>query len=114
MESKRATIAGPARPDSYKFETGIPKRHILVAKNKNRARNGHGQQWNVNHEFLQCDDFGEFIQAWDAVMHLCPRFPAFVDYLPCEGRLSFELSRYLTALVDYAHSQGKRPVLCEI
>jgi hypothetical protein len=98
-------------------EAIIDGKHDLARfrnQKKNRARNSHGQQWNVNHEFLQCDDFGEFIQAWDAVMHLCPRFPTFVDYLPCEGRLSFELSRYLTALVDYAHSQGKRPVLCEI
>lgn len=71
-------------------------------------------RWNVNHEFLDREDFEEFIQAWDAVMHLCPKFPAFVDYLPPDARLSPELTNYINALIGYAQSRGKRPVLCEI
>jgi hypothetical protein len=70
--------------------------------------------WDVNHQFLDREDFDEFIEAWDAVMHLCPKFPAFVEYLPTNGRLSLELTAYLNALIGYAQSQGKRPVLCEI
>lgn len=72
------------------------------------------QKWNVNHQFLDREDFAEFIEAWDAVMHLCPEFPAFNDYLPPKGVLSPELFTYLAALMNYARSQGKRPVLCEI
>ena len=87
-----------------------------------RFRSGEGNvtsldrtaRWDVNHQFLEREDFDEFILAWDAVMHLCPKFPTFVNYLPPKGCLSFELTRYLTALIDYASSQGKRPVLCEI
>jgi hypothetical protein len=81
---------------------------------KNFAGSKSAQRWNVNHEFLEREDFDEFIQAWDAIMHLCPRFPTFVDYLASEGRLSSELTNYLTALIRYAQSQGRRPVLCEI
>lgn len=81
---------------------------------KNFAGSKSGQRWNVNHEFLEREDFDEFIQGWDAIMHLCPRFPTFVDYLASEGRLSPELTNYLTALISYAQSQGRRPVLCEI
>jgi hypothetical protein len=70
--------------------------------------------WDVNHQFLDREDFEEFIEAWNAVMHLCPKFPAFVEYLPANGSLSPELTTYLNALIGYAQSQGKRPVLCEI
>jgi hypothetical protein len=72
------------------------------------------RQWDVNHHFLDHEDFDEFLEAWDAVMHLCPEFPTFQDYLPLNGVLSGELSTYLSALMKYARSQDKRPVLCEI
>jgi hypothetical protein len=71
-------------------------------------------KWNVNHPFLDRDDFAEFLEAWDEVMHLCPEFPTFYDYLPAAGVLSAELAVYLSALMKYARSRGKRPVLCEI
>src|ERR1700751_4844918 len=38
------------------------------------------RKWDINHHFLERGDSFEFIQAWDAVMHLCPRFPLFQDY----------------------------------
>jgi hypothetical protein len=72
------------------------------------------QKWNLNHRFLERDDFEEFLEAWDEVMHLCPEFPTFYDYVPANGVLSAELSAYLSALMSYARSRGKRPVLCEI
>ncbi|MFZ2075178.1 MAG: hypothetical protein WAV38_00675 [Xanthobacteraceae bacterium] len=72
------------------------------------------QKWNVNHHFLERDDFEEFLEAWDEVMHLCPEFPTFRDYIPANGVLSAELTAYLSALMTYARSRGKRPVLCEI
>jgi hypothetical protein len=72
------------------------------------------QRWDVNHHFLDREDFDEFIQAWDAVMHLCPKFPTFLDYLPSDGRLSSDITVYLSALIKYAQSQGQRPVFCEI
>ena len=72
------------------------------------------EKWNVNHHFLDREDFDEFIQAWEAAMHLCPRFPTFVDYLPPNALISDELSTYFCALINYARSEGKRPVFCEI
>jgi hypothetical protein len=72
------------------------------------------QKWDVNHHFLEREDFEEFIDAWDSVMHLCPEFPSFHDYLPPNGVLSKDLSAYLAGLMSYARSQNKRPVLCEI
>jgi hypothetical protein len=98
-------------------EAIIDGKHDLArfgVQKKNFAQSKSAQRWNVNHHFLEREDFDEFIQAWDAVMHLCPEFPAFVDYLPSEGRLSSELTNYLTALIGHAQSQGRRPVLCEI
>jgi hypothetical protein len=81
---------------------------------RNKGGSSGAEKWNVNHQFLEREDFDEFIQAWDAVMHLCPKFPAFVEYLPPKGVLSTELSVYLSALLDYARSKEKRPVFCEI
>lgn len=72
------------------------------------------QKWNVNHHFLGRDEFAEFIDAWDEVMHLCPEFPAFHDYLPLNGVLSRDLCAYLSALIKYAQARNKRPVLCEV
>lgn len=71
-------------------------------------------KWEINHHFLDRPDFDEFIEAWDSVMHLCPEFPELQDYLPSDGVLSAELTGYLAALMKYARSQGKRPVLCEV
>ncbi len=73
-----------------------------------------GQKWDVNHHFLDRADFDEFIEAWDAVENLCPEFPEFQDYFPPKGMLSAELTAYLAALMKYARSQDKRPVLCEV
>ena len=78
------------------------------------ARAKQAQRWNVNHQFLDRPDFDEFIEAWDAVMHLCPEFPELQDYLPPNGVLSPELVTYLAALMKYARSQHRRPVLCEV
>lgn len=73
------------------------------------------QKWDSNHGFLlDGEDFEEFLEAWDDVMHLCPEAPTFRDYLPPEGILSADLLAYLTALIGYARSRGKRPVLCEV
>jgi hypothetical protein len=72
------------------------------------------RKWDINHHFLDRSDSFEFIQAWDSVMHLCPRFPLFLDYLPPNGVLSAELGPYLSGLMKYARSQDKRPVFCEI
>jgi hypothetical protein len=72
------------------------------------------RKWDINHHFLERSDSFEFVQAWDSVKHLCPRFPLFLDYLPPDGVLSGELAGYLSGLMHYARSQDKRPVLCEI
>ena len=72
------------------------------------------QKWNLNHTFLERPDYAEFVEAWDAVMHLCPAFPTFRGYLAPNGMLSSDLSQYLAALIAYAQEQGRRPVLCEI
>jgi hypothetical protein len=82
-------------------------------------RNSHSdapqkQKWDVNHHFLDRSDEQEFLDAWDEVMHLCPDFPTFQDYLPPAGVLQADLVTYLSGLMDYAHSRDKRPVLCEI
>jgi hypothetical protein len=82
-----------------------------------RQRNGHGnapQKWDVNHHFLDRSDDQEFLDAWDEVMHLCPDFPTFRDYLPAAGVLHADLVTYLSGLMNYARSRNKRPVLCEI
>jgi hypothetical protein len=72
------------------------------------------QKQSMNHHFLECNDFAEFVEARDAAMHLCLEFPEFHDYLPPKGVLSSWLFTYLSALMKHARSQGKRPVLCEI
>jgi hypothetical protein len=78
------------------------------------ARFKAGQKWNVNHHFLERDDFAEFVEAWDSVMHLYPMFPSFQDYLPPNGVLPDALHRYLAGLIAYAQSRNKRAALCEI
>lgn len=87
---------------------GVQKRDITGPKG--------AQKWDVNHHFLDREDYAEFLEAWDEVMHLCPEFPTFKDkdYLPRNGILSAELAVYLSALMQYARSQARRPVLCEI
>lgn len=72
------------------------------------------KKWDVNHHFLDREDFAEFIDCWDEVMHLCPEFPTFLDYLPPRGVLRAELVIYLAGLINYASSRNKRPALCEI
>lgn len=68
----------------------------------------------LNHGFLERDDFFEIVEAWDAVMHLYPRAPSFQDYLPPNGVLPTPLRAYLTGLLDFARAHDKRPALCEI
>jgi hypothetical protein len=87
--------------------------HLKKAAERDRLR-VKTEQWNVNHHFLEREDYAEFIDAWDEVMHLCPEFPSFHDYLPPKAGLSADLLAYLSALMSHARSQGKRPVLCEI
>lgn len=70
-------------------------------------------KWDANHNFLQCHEFSEIIEAWDSVMHLYPMFPSFRDYVPQNGTLSSELRAYLAGLLNYARAQNKRPALCE-
>jgi len=72
------------------------------------------QKWKLNDSFLDRDDFAEFFEAWDVVMHLYPQFPSFQNYLPPNATLSPELHAYLFGLMQYALRQGKRPALCEI
>jgi hypothetical protein len=72
------------------------------------------QKWNVNHLFLEQNDFDEIVAAWDDVMHLYPPFPSFQDYLPPKGEVPSNLRAYLAGLMRYARSHQKRPVFCEI
>ncbi len=72
------------------------------------------QLWDLNHHFLDREDFYEFIEAWDAVAHLFPRYPSFQNHLPADGMPSAEVSAYLVALMEFARSRGQRPVFCEI
>jgi hypothetical protein len=72
------------------------------------------QEWNVNHHFLQRDDFDEIVAAWDAVIHLYPPFPSFQNYLPSGSEFPSALRAYLAGLVQFARDHGKRPVFCEI
>jgi len=72
------------------------------------------QKWNVNHHFLDRDDFDEFVEVWDEVMHLYPMFPSFRDYLPANGVLPSELRAYLSGLIECARAHHKRAALCEI
>jgi hypothetical protein len=86
------------------------KRDYARFRKDQQASNRH---WDVNHHFLDRADYDEFIEAWDEVMHLCPEFPTFQDYLP-RGVLAADLAEFIGALIGYARAQGKRPVLCEI
>lgn len=78
------------------------------------ARFKAGHKWNVNHHFLESDDFAEIVEAWDSVMHLYPMFPSFQDYLPPDGVLPRPLRAYLAALIEFAGARGKRAALCEV
>jgi hypothetical protein len=69
--------------------------------------------FNANHQFLDRPDYYEFIEAWDAVMHLCPDFPTFQGYLPANGVLSPDIRVFIAALIEHARSQNRRPILCE-
>jgi hypothetical protein len=78
------------------------------------ARFRAAQKWNVNHHFLDRDDFAEFLEAWDAIMPYYPSFPSFQDYIPRDGVLADDLRLYLQTVMTYARGRRKRPVLCEI
>lgn len=97
-------------------EAIIDGKHDLARfrKSRNGALSQRSDAWNVNHDFLERADFEEFLDAWDAVMHLCPKFPAFQDYLPVNGAIPDDLFNYLSALMAYARSRQRRPVFCEI
>lgn len=75
---------------------------------------GEPKKWDVNHHFLDREDYEEFLDAWDDVMHLCPEFPTFLDYLPTGGVMRPDLIAYLAGLMKFARGQNKRPALCEI
>ena len=70
--------------------------------------------WDVNHHFLDREDYEEFLDAWGDAMHLCPEFPVFKDYLPADGVPRADLVAYLSALMAFARARNKRPALCEI
>ncbi len=70
--------------------------------------------WNVNHHFLDRPDDEEFIEAWDAVMHLYPPAPSFCDYLPPDSMLPGDVKAYFSGLQEYANVNGKRAAFCEI
>ncbi len=78
------------------------------------ASDGDSKGWDVNHHFLDREDYEEFLDAWGEAMHLCPEFPVFEGYLPPNANLQPNLIAYLAGLVQFAQSRGKRPVLCEI
>jgi hypothetical protein len=71
------------------------------------------KMFDANHQFLERPDYYEFIEAWDEVMHLCPDFPTFPDYLPTDGVLSPEIRVFIAALIEHARSKNRRPMLCE-
>ncbi len=70
--------------------------------------------WDVNHHFLEHDDYHEFAAAWDTVMPYYPPVPAFRDYFPADGVLRRDQRDYVAAFVEYGRTVGKRPVLCDI
>jgi len=83
-------------------------------RERQRLRGRGAQKWDINHDFLDREDFEEFLDAWDEVMHLCPESPTFHDYLASDGIISRDLVVYLSALIKYAISREKRPVFCEV
>jgi hypothetical protein len=83
-------------------------------KNPDAAYSNKDQKWDINHHFLDSDDYHEFVEAWDAATRLCPDYPELQDYLPLNGVLSNELTAYLSALMQYARAQDRRPTLCEV
>jgi hypothetical protein len=78
------------------------------------AHSGKAHNWNVNHFFLDRDDNEEFYEAWDVVMHLCPTDVEMGDFFTQHGKLQDDLLEYLAALMKFARSRGRRPVLCEV
>jgi hypothetical protein len=92
------------------------KRDYATFKNgiDREPRDDQPPKWDANHHFLDREDYAEFLDAWDEVMHLCPEFPELQNYLPRGGVLQEDLAAYLAALMKYARLRNKRPVLCEI
>ena len=45
-----------------------------------KKREFEAQKTNMNHQFLNRNDFAEFVQARDVVMHLYPEAPEFDEY----------------------------------
>lgn len=80
---------------------------------KGTARFKERLKWDVNHPFLERDDYAEIIEAWDTVMPLYPPCLPYRNYLPPGGVLAPDLRAYLAALIEYAQSRGKRPTLCD-
>ena len=78
------------------------------------ARSGKADTWNVNHLFLDRDDAQEFFEVWDAVMHLWPANLEMQDYFTLHGKLPDDLLKYLAALMKFARSRERRPVICEV
>lgn len=66
----------------------------------------HSEGW-VNQAFLGTEpDYVEFLEAREAFA-LCPEYPSFQGF-------TFELYRYIAALIRAAQDRGRRPVFCEI
>jgi hypothetical protein len=82
-------------------------------RQRNVARSGKAHSWNVNHFFLDRDDNEEFFEAWE-VMHLCPTNVEMGDFFTQHGKLQDDLLKYLAALMRFARSRDRRPVLCEV
>lgn len=79
------------------------------------ARSGKARTWNVNHAFLDRDDNEEFFEAWDSVMPFLPATNLEMqDYFTLYGKLPEDLLSYLAALMKFARSRERRPVLCEV
>ena len=79
------------------------------------ARSGKARDWDVNHTFLERDDNEEFFEAWDSVKHSCPAANMEMrDYFTQHGKIPDELLNYLAALMKFARSRNRRPVLCEV
>lgn len=79
------------------------------------ARSEKARTWNVNHAFLDRDDDEEFVEAWDSVLPFLPATNLEMqDYFTLHGKISDDLLTYLSALMKFARSRNRRPVLCEV
>jgi hypothetical protein len=95
------------------FDEAIDDSYTHYNKRKFARRVAQGTR-NWSHSFLKLSSRAEFVEAWEDVMDVYPRAPAFREYVPRDGVLSNELRAYITALIQYAAASGKRAAFCEI